>query len=450
MGRVSAPRFSSKAARCAVPGAITRKASPISHSSSGWRGAASIAVPAWRPAGTAAGKNGSGQVVRIDRQRCDACGDCAHACPSNALEMLGTRTTVQELLPELLKDAAYYTNPAAGRPVGRRAGFSSILQRRAFARPARRLRVHPPGYLRVVSRRRPGRPTPSVDLFLFDLKLDDPALHRRYTGQDNAVLLANLEWLAEQVRTQPMEKELWVRTPVIPGATCTYENINAIGARLAELGSAIQRWELCAFNNLCRDKYSPAWILAWSYQEALLLRGRVDLEQAGEWARSSGVKPRPGFRHRLRPGGSMRVNMDKPALTQFSPEDIHILSASMKIGILGTVTPEGLPHLTMISTLKASAPSQMAFGQFIEGRSKEHLQLNPRAGWLTSWVDLDKQLWRGKADFTHTANTARGIDFYNNTPLFRYNAYFGVHTVYYLDLVGRHWRQGPGPCPCGR
>ena len=134
--------------------------------------------------------------------------------------------------------------------------------------------------------------------------------------------------------------------------------------------------------------------------------------------------------------------MDQPALTQFSPEDIHSLSASMKIGILGTVTPEGLPHLTMISTLKASAPSQMAFGQFIEGRSKEHLQLNPRAGWLI--MSLDKQVWRGNASFTHTAKHGAEYDFYNNTPLFRYNAYFGVHTVYYLDLIAH---SGKAPLP---
>jgi hypothetical protein len=134
--------------------------------------------------------------------------------------------------------------------------------------------------------------------------------------------------------------------------------------------------------------------------------------------------------------------MDKTPLTQFSTDDIQSLSASMKIGILGTVTPEGLPHLTMISTLKASSPDQMAFGQFIEGRSKEYLRLNPRAGWLI--MSLDKQVWRGKARFTHTAKNGAEYDFYNNTPLFRYNAYFGIHTVYYLDLIEQ---SGKAPLP---
>ena len=45
----------------------------------------------------------------------------------------------------------------------------------------------------------------------------------------------------------------------------------------------------------------------------------------------------------------------------------------MKIGLLATVTPEGLPHVTLISSLMACAPQQLAFGQFTEGFSKQHI-----------------------------------------------------------------------------
>jgi hypothetical protein len=52
-------------------------------------------------------------------------------------------------------------------------------------------------------------------------------------------------------------------------------------------------------------------------------------------------------------------------------------------------------------------------------------------------MTLDRQTWRGAAAFTHTARSGKDYDFYNNTPLFRYNAYFGIHTVFYLDLVAQ-------------
>ena len=123
---------------------------------------------------------------------------------------------------------------------------------------------------------------------------------------------------------------------------------------------------------------------------------------------------------------------------EFTVEDIASLEPAMKIGILGTVTPEGLPHLTMISTLKASSATQVSFGQFMEGRSKAHLRQNPKAGWLV--MTLDRQIWRGSATFTHTTRSGVDYDFYNNTPLFRYNAYFGIHTVYYLDLLAQSGR----------
>jgi len=56
-------------------------------------------------------------------------------------------------------------------------------------------------------------------------------------------------------------------------------------------------------------------------------------------------------------------------------------------------------------------------------------------------MTLDKRLWRGKATFTHTAHTGPEFEAYNNVPMFRYNAYFGIHTVYYMDLVGHSGRQ---------
>lgn len=131
--------------------------------------------------------------------------------------------------------------------------------------------------------------------------------------------------------------------------------------------------------------------------------------------------------------------MVKMTYTAFSDEDIIAMQPAMKIGLLATVNPQGLPHLTLITTLMACAPNQLSWGQFTEGLSKQFILQNPRTGFLV--MSLDKQLWYGKANFTHTARQGKEYDFYNNTPMFRYNAYFGVHTVYYMDLVAHSGRQ---------
>ena len=131
--------------------------------------------------------------------------------------------------------------------------------------------------------------------------------------------------------------------------------------------------------------------------------------------------------------------------TTFSQADIRALSPTMKIGLLGTVNEAGLPHLTLISSLQANTPTQLIWGQFSEGLSKRYIRAHPRAGFLI--MTLDKALWRGKATFTHTAQQGPEFEMYNNTPMFRYNAYFGIHTVYFMDLIEQSGRQ---QLPMGR
>ena len=137
--------------------------------------------------------------------------------------------------------------------------------------------------------------------------------------------------------------------------------------------------------------------------------------------------------------------MNMQSLTTFSPEDIRETQPAMKIGLLATVTPEGLPHVTLLSSLMACAPGGLCFGQFTEGMSKKHILSNPKVGFLI--MSMNKELWRGVASYTHFSKAGPEYDYYNNIPMFRYNAYFGVHTVYYLNLVSQ---SGKSPLPMNR
>lgn len=132
--------------------------------------------------------------------------------------------------------------------------------------------------------------------------------------------------------------------------------------------------------------------------------------------------------------------MTKPQIQYtFSPEEIKAFEPAMKIGLLATISPEGYPHLTLLSSLKASSDKTLTWGQFTEGMSFSNVRENPKIGWLV--MTLDKDLWRGKGTFTHTQQSGEDFDWYNNVPMFRYNAYFGIHTVYYMDLVEQTGKQ---------
>ena len=111
---------------------------------------------------------------------------------------------------------------------------------------------------------------PYVDTFLYDIKFRDETLHRQYTGVSNRRILDNLRFLADKIRRKK-DRAIWIRTPLIPGATASEENIRQIGEWIQkEILDVIDRWELCAFNNVCRDKYRKLG-KAWEYAETPLM-----------------------------------------------------------------------------------------------------------------------------------------------------------------------------------
>ncbi len=226
----------------------------------------------------------------IDRARCEGCGKCADACPAGAIELLGKTIRVNELLAELLKDRAYYETSGGGVTL---SGGEPTLQpdfAEALLRGLKEAGVSTAlDTCGLCSRQTLDRLLPHTDLVLFDIKLLDPAAHRRFTGVSNEGILQNLAYLLDYIRRN-RRPDLWIRTPLIPGATADDANLRAIGGYLAEhLDGLLSRWELCAFNNLCRDQYTRLG-LTWDYAQTPLMT-RAELEHCEQVARASGLRP---------------------------------------------------------------------------------------------------------------------------------------------------------------
>ncbi len=117
----------------------------------------------------------------------------------------------------------------------------------------------------------------------------------------------------------------------------------------------------------------------------------------------------------------------------FSESDMKAFAPSEKVGIIATVTPQGLPHMSLLTSVMASTPTQLTIGEFCQGRSKACMRQTGKVGFTI--LTLDKKLWRGKALWTHFKKEGREYEVYNQQPLFRYNTYFGINTVHYLDLT---------------
>lgn len=189
----------------------------------------------------------------FDRGRCIACGKCADACFSGALELTGKTYTPEEVFNEVKKDAPFYRKGggvtfSGGEPLlqyefvaecaelCRNAGFSVAVDTAG--------NVPYSSFERVI---------PFTDLFLFDVKHFDSDIHRANTGADNARIRENL------VRLLRDGAGVWIRIPLIPENNASDEDIRGIAEYIAgiyaESGGRAEKIELMPFHGMASGKY---------------------------------------------------------------------------------------------------------------------------------------------------------------------------------------------------
>ena len=126
--------------------------------------------------------------------------------------------------------------------------------------------------------------------------------------------------------------------------------------------------------------------------------------------------------------------------TSFNQQEMKAFEPAEKIGLVASINPEGRPHISLITSIMAPRPDQITLGQFCEGSSKQYIQKNNYIAFLI--MTMDKKMWRGKAIWTHLKKEGPEYERYNDIPMYRYNTYFGINTVHYLDLVETSECQG--------
>jgi glycyl-radical enzyme activating protein len=192
-------------------------------------------------------REGDGVVHVVENEKCTGCGSCIKVCCYDALSLVGTQYTVDELLEKLKVDFPYYSIGKSGKerggitltggePMQQFAFIDSLLGRTGDIH----ICMETSGY---ADPKHFEKLLPRVNLFLFDYKATDPEKHRQFCGVDNGLILSNLDLLYNG------GADIILRLPLIPGVNDDAGHFEGV-ARLLEKYSRIDHAEIMAYHNL--------------------------------------------------------------------------------------------------------------------------------------------------------------------------------------------------------
>lgn len=165
-----------------------------------------------------------------DPKACTFCGKCENFCPAGSREIVGREYTVKELTKELMKDQMFYEESGGGVTFSGGEVMSMDMDFiLAMAKELKRqdvtLTIDTCGY---VPYERFEKILPYVNTFLYDVKVMDPELHKKYMGTDNKLILENL------IRLSQDGARIYIRIPTIKEVNGNEENMKETIAFLKE------------------------------------------------------------------------------------------------------------------------------------------------------------------------------------------------------------------------
>ena len=188
--------------------------------------------------------------IRPTGRPCRLCGACAEACPALAMEICGREWPLDELMAEVEKERGVMTDSGGGVTL---SGGEPLLHpeyalellaelgRRGFHRAVDTTLYAEPDVVRAIA--------DACELFLVDLKVMDPAEHRRYTGVPNELILDNLRLVSS------LGKPYWIRIPLIDEVNASADNMAATAAFLRSLDRLPDEVDLLPYHDIGKGKH---------------------------------------------------------------------------------------------------------------------------------------------------------------------------------------------------
>jgi pyruvate formate lyase activating enzyme len=171
-------------------------------------------------------------------------------CPTKAIEMSGKVMSVSEIIEIIEKERIFFDQSgggvtfSGGEPLVHTKMLIKLLDecgKRGIHRA-----VDTAGSVSTESIMEVAKRT---DLFLYDLKMMDSGLHRKWINAGNEKILYNLKVLAEA------GKDIIIRIPLIGGVNDSEENIAQTAEFISELAGEKKLVHLLPYHAIAENKY---------------------------------------------------------------------------------------------------------------------------------------------------------------------------------------------------
>ncbi|WFR59770.1 glycyl-radical enzyme activating protein [Anaerocolumna sp. AGMB13025] len=190
-------------------------------------------------------------IAATKLSECNGCGSCVEYCLQNIRTLAGEYYTVDELIREIEKDKVFYEQSKGGVTL---SGGEVLAQDTAYImelltklyRKGYRVNIDTSGYAPFSVLK---DMVPMVDTFLYDIKILDTALHKKYTGVGSERILENLKRLSQE------KASIWIRIPVIEGVNATTEQMEQIAIFLKENHISFSQINLLPYHDTGSSKY---------------------------------------------------------------------------------------------------------------------------------------------------------------------------------------------------
>lgn len=171
-------------------------------------------------------------------------------CPTKAIEVIGTETTVEKILEEVSKDLPFYNNSEGGVTISGGEPFFQPELLETLTKELKKLKINvsietclhiPWDNIK--------RSAPNIDVFLADLKHIEPSKFKQFTNGNLDLVLFNFKAL------EAIGANVIIRIPVIHGFNDTVQEMHSIIDFAADLKN-VKEVNFLAYHSFGKSKYT--------------------------------------------------------------------------------------------------------------------------------------------------------------------------------------------------